>query len=307
MPDRNDDDIDDASLKSMRAVWLSMRDEDPPAAGMSALLAAARDQAEQMRARPVWWQRLFAMLRKPPALAFATVMILIGGAVVVTRTSDKKVASLSAEEAPATELRLREADRQQAQPELDADAPSVAPVEEPPQAPEPVIAPRGLTADAPKDVGVAKPKPKLRAKAQVGAKSPDDQPGKFEPSRYDRFEDETRAKPGTSAGAGKGDSTTVLESPGRAAPQPQAPPPPPSPSPRSEPTKPTEPVSEAIVLSDRGETSTPPNEQLARQAESAASRGDCAAVRVIVARLKKQDERYFKTRLGKHAAVAKCL
>jgi len=28
---------------------------------------------------------------------------------------------------------------------------------------------------------------------------------------------------------------------------------------------------------------------------------------VIVARLKKQDERYFKTRLGKHAAVAKCL
>ena len=295
MPDREDD-LDDASLKSMRAVWLSMRDEEPPAAGMSALLAAAREQAEQMRAQPAWWQRLFALLRKPPTLAFATVLILIGGAVIVTRTSDKQVESLSVEQAPVSELRLREAEQQA--PERDPNARAQLAAEPVEQAPEvPALATREITPDPPKAVAVTKPKPKQR-KAQVGSKAPDDQPGKNEPSRHDRFDDESRTATGTFAGEAKGGDTTVLESPGRVAP--------PQPPPRSEPSKPTEPAVEAVTLSD-GKATTPPNEQLARQAESAASRGDCAAVRTIVARIKKQDERFFKTRLGKNAAVAKCL
>ena len=41
-----DEDPDDPQLKSLRAVWLSMRDsdEDPPDSGVSALMAAARSQ-----------------------------------------------------------------------------------------------------------------------------------------------------------------------------------------------------------------------------------------------------------------------
>jgi hypothetical protein len=69
----------------MRSVWLAMRDEDPPGGGLAELLAAARTQAETMRARPTLWQRWLAGLRRPPALAFATVMVLLGGAVILGR------------------------------------------------------------------------------------------------------------------------------------------------------------------------------------------------------------------------------
>jgi len=69
----------------MRAVWLTMRDEDPPERGLAELLAAAGAKAEAMQARPAWWQRLAAGLRRPPALALATVLVLAGGAVLVGR------------------------------------------------------------------------------------------------------------------------------------------------------------------------------------------------------------------------------
>ena len=78
------DALEDPALRSMRAVWISMREEDPPAAGLSALLAAARSQAEAMRPREPWWQRVLASLRRPPVFAFATVTVLLGGAVVLS-------------------------------------------------------------------------------------------------------------------------------------------------------------------------------------------------------------------------------
>lgn len=89
-PRANDDDDDDAhaedpKLRAMRAVWLTMRDEDPPSRGMAELLAAARVTAAAMQAHPTLWQRLVAGLRRPPALAFATLMVLVGGAVIVGR------------------------------------------------------------------------------------------------------------------------------------------------------------------------------------------------------------------------------
>jgi hypothetical protein len=73
----------DPELRAMRAVWLSMRDEEPSAGGLTALLAAAREKAETMQPRAPWWQRLAAVLRRPPALAFATVVVLAGGALFV--------------------------------------------------------------------------------------------------------------------------------------------------------------------------------------------------------------------------------
>jgi hypothetical protein len=81
-----EEDPDDPQLKALRAVWLSMRDndEDPPDSGVSALMAAARSQAMEMAPAP-WWKRMFDQLRRAPVLALASLLVLIGGAVLLTK------------------------------------------------------------------------------------------------------------------------------------------------------------------------------------------------------------------------------
>lgn len=77
----NDD--DDPQLRSMRAAWRSLPDEDPPERGLAELMAAARQQASVMsNARTPWWKMLF----RPPVLALATVLVLLGGVFAVTAT-----------------------------------------------------------------------------------------------------------------------------------------------------------------------------------------------------------------------------
>jgi hypothetical protein len=73
----------------MRAVWLAMRDEDPPDRGLTGLLAAARHKAEAMQPRPGAWQRLLAALRRPAMLALATVTVLIAGALLIGRRNPR--------------------------------------------------------------------------------------------------------------------------------------------------------------------------------------------------------------------------
>jgi hypothetical protein len=54
----------------------------------------------------------------------------------------------------------------------------------------------------------------------------------------------------------------------------------------------------------------PPSEivdQLVRQAETAAGRKDCAAVRATAQRIKKLDSNTYKTRVEKQAAIKSCL
>lgn len=102
------DDDDDGSLKPLRAVWLSMRDEEPPAGGMAALMAAARDKAEQMKAKPTAWQRFLGAMRRPPVLALAGVAVLISGAIVLGNRGDSmraptEPAAPTLERAPAIE------------------------------------------------------------------------------------------------------------------------------------------------------------------------------------------------------------
>jgi hypothetical protein len=75
---------DDPERHAMRAVWLAMRDEDPPERGLAELLAAARAKADAMQVRPALWQRVIAGLRRPPPLACAAVLVLVvGGAVIL--------------------------------------------------------------------------------------------------------------------------------------------------------------------------------------------------------------------------------
>lgn len=76
-----DEDPDDPQLKSLRAVWLAMRDsdEEPPDSGVSALMAAARSQASMMAAaKAPWWKRMFEQLRRPPVLALASLLVVVG-------------------------------------------------------------------------------------------------------------------------------------------------------------------------------------------------------------------------------------
>lgn len=270
-----DDELDDASVRSMRAVWLSMRDEEPPTAGMSALLAAAATKAAEMRAEPAWWERVLHVLRRPPALAFATVLVLIGGAVLVTRTSDKQPGSMVATEQPP------------GSPPMEVPPAVVAPAEETPAriatdqspAPPPPPAP-----SEPSPVAESTP-PKQVAKDVKRT------PVKPRPQTYkeeaEALEESNKA---TEPVAGKGAAgEDMIQSPGTRAPA----------------ARPS--ADDRVVLSERAAPPAPPVVQLLRQAESAAARGDCAAVRTIATKIRQQDDAFYKERVLSHAAVAKCL
>jgi hypothetical protein len=105
-----DQDPDDPQLKSLRAVWLAMRDhdEDPPDSGLSALMAAARSQATLMTVKPPWWKRVLDQLRRPSVLALASLLVVIGGAMLITKHDALEKAPTSApvqqRELPATNL-----------------------------------------------------------------------------------------------------------------------------------------------------------------------------------------------------------
>ena len=295
----DDDDIDDASLKSMRAVWLSMRDEEPPAAGMSALMAAAAQKADQMRAEPSWWQKLFAQLRRPPALAFATVMLLIGGAVLVTRSQNEKVDALTAEDRPAV--------REQAP--VATPTTGIVPADPVPEPKEEALQQQPEVSGTDVHAKVEKQKPKAKPAAVK------DDVGKNEPDRDHRFEADAEVKPGFAGGKTKSEDKTVLETPAHKAPVAEQPTAPAlstdegdtftrdNAGPTTDAKKP-EPKPPVAVTNKPPPTTT---EQLAKKAEALAARGDCAAVREIVAQLRKADEAFYRQRLGKNAAVTKCL
>lgn len=78
---------DDEQLRGLRAVWLSLPDEEAPVRGMAELLAAARAKAVDMAPVP-WWRRAF----RPPVLALATIALIVGGVVLLTRSSKDNTA-----------------------------------------------------------------------------------------------------------------------------------------------------------------------------------------------------------------------
>src|SRR5262245_6116379 len=60
-------------------------------------MSAARIRAAQL-ARPSWWQRTVALLRRSYVLALATVMVLVGSVVMLGRRSEKIEAKPAAQE-----------------------------------------------------------------------------------------------------------------------------------------------------------------------------------------------------------------
>jgi hypothetical protein len=272
-------------MKSMRAVWLSMRDEEPPAAGMSALLAAAREKADKMHAESTWWQRAVAAVRRPPALAFATVVILIGGAVVVTRTSDRPVDATLESTAPALPALAGPAKPALPEPMTErAYAPAVAVRSGPPSTP-----PGEAT-------GGTEPRAERVSTAALkdGSRTPPKRRTLAKPKAVDAV---------ATLHGGETEGGFALEGEGELSSQPRS-----DLAPELATTKPTDAADAAGAAKQTGNGARlSPLEQLARQAESAASRSDCPAVRTIVMRIKNQDSSFYKTRFGNHATISKCL
>jgi hypothetical protein len=240
---REDDDDEDPQLKSLRQVWLSMRDEDPPTRGLDALMAAARSHVDVL-AKPTLWQRIVAALRSPPILALATVMILIGGVVLFTRHSDELE---KAPTAPAP---------------LDRSKPAVRDLElhsEPTTTP-----PAKLVVPDPADKEVQHP-PTLQPPHPVSRPRTTSRPRESPPLTDDSFaagqNHDAMPRP-----AGHGTLSGASE--------------------------------EKLDGKKDTKAPTPPNEvlveQLATQARSAATRGDCETARSIGARIARQDASYYR-------------
>jgi len=336
-------------LRAMRSVWLAMRDEDPPAGGLTELLAAARAKAETMQARPTLYQRLTAGLRRPPALALATVLVLVGGAVLLGRRSV---------DAP---VRVRVTDPSG----IVARAP-VAPAAAPAGRPDgvngsfaqPPIAPATVPADERSATGAGsggnavppEPGAKLEAagKSSVTPGSAMGEPAAEAPAGDHRAAD---AAPVVIAVEGSGGVTRNTEAPPvsaghvalRREPTLKAPSrgPPPSEaapeggaltsgdlagtargrnarSPAEDPGEVAKQAGKKATKEAKDDEATNAEhdkqaaspagsiEQLYEQCESAARRGDCAAVRRLIARITTRD-RGYRARVAKDSAIGKCL
>jgi hypothetical protein len=240
--DRGNGAGDDAQLKALRQVWLSMRDEDPPERGLDALMAAARSHV-QILAKPTLWQRFVSAMRRPPMLALATVMVLLGGVLILTRHGDEL------EKAPAAPP-----------PQSDTSVPAIRDSSG--------VRTKADVVDKPvieKAVQTTKPVPVSRAHpthptAQTPPPSADD--GFVRPTRGERQEASPGSAPPAGAASGKADATIAKE------------------------------PNEMLV------------EQLAAQARSAMTRGDCETAKTIGARIARQDASYYRDHVANE--LAKC-
>lgn len=150
--DGRGDDLDDPALHSMRAVWISMRDEEPPSSGLAELLAAARTKAEAMRPKEPWWRRALVAMRRPPVLALASVVVLLGGAVWIAGQSGgiKSMPSIdAAEPAVRSEPVARDQPMSGAGGEAFESAPAVEPAKEKLDAAQPRIRRKPVKAATP--------------------------------------------------------------------------------------------------------------------------------------------------------------
>lgn len=289
------DDDDDPKLQQLRAVWVSMRDEDPPDRGMAALMAAAREKAAEMTPRESWWHKVLVTLRRPPVLALATVTVLLGGALFMTQRKDK-LDAVSVVDERADGERADEERNRVATPAAEPPASGSSTVIVPPSEPKP-------------------PEPELSAK---GSKSAPQKPRPATKPNTGKAAETT--KDVDSGGTFGGDAVTI----------PPAPPPPvmadnqeapalqiaadDAPAPESPKKKapiarkPLPPIEgDAPSGAPAGQAQQPTVAQLVKQCETAAAKGDCATVRTLAARIAKSDPATYKQRIANNAAITRCL
>lgn len=365
---RDDGEHDEGpELRAMRAVWLEMRDEDPPEHGLAELLAAARTKAGTMQVRPTLWQRLIAGLARPPALALATVMILVGGAVLIGRRGVD--VSAPARTPVSSGIVAQEAAPRGAGAPV---TPEAIPAEQPAEQPagmledtqeeiprqrkaagegaapaEAEALPKAVPADdhfatkagpaGGRAVPSEAPVPAVRLPVPPeGSKKP--KPADMAPPARPRLAEQAPVVPaakdtgGFMAGTGEVQKPRVSSAPPpKPAPNADArgaPSPPPAreqagasddvtttlSSKRDEPPPPAD-ADESAKQVEHADTAKHAKaqaepkvslEQLYKQCESAAQRGDCAAVRSLVGRITKSD-RGYRARVAKDSPVAKCL
>jgi hypothetical protein len=306
--ERRDDDDDlglDESLSSMRSMWREMKDEEPSDKGMAALLAAAREKADEMKPKRSWLAALLDQLRRPPVLAMATVVVLIGGAVVISQRKDElktdsemATASTGDNAAPAPpsvhdDLAGGAADDGDASERGRFEAPGApvepaAPLAEPPP---PEVAKQHV-AQRP-----TKPKPKLDEKKSTVATTPTEEskPEANVVKPADKTEPKAPASGALQIASGDEDD---MQAKGAAevtvdATQPEH-----------------KPVLRKPLPSIEGEDRAAKDSsvaQLIKQCEAAAAKNDCGAVRTIAAKIAQQDPQTYRSRVVKNPKVAKCL
>ncbi|MDB4958510.1 MAG: hypothetical protein JWO36_6079 [Myxococcales bacterium] len=306
MSDPTRDGDDDPQLRSLRAIWLALPDEEPPQSGLAQLIAAARVQAEHM-GKPSVWHRVFEMLRRPGVLALATIIVLIGGALFISRRSDQlesapatvSVTTSRTEGAPVAPMERERAvvPEPEASAAVPGGAPGVVVEEKPPVTTVPKV-------EAASTVRVSPPKPAAPI------------------AKTDRHAGVQRSdlgavNQGPASGRANGvvgglaaETAPVLDDN-------NGPPSKPYKAPMKKATKAPamiatddvapEPTSQADLESSRDAAKQPEVAQLLAQCRSAATRGDCAAVRAIAQRIAKQNAVFYRDRVSKDAMITKCL
>lgn len=287
---------EDPAMQSMRSVWLSMRDSDaePPASGLAALMAAARDKADHMKPKEAWWRRSFAMLLRPPVLAAATIVVLIGGAVVLKgrgKDLDSTTTGVASPEEPAPRGELRSSlvkNQDSPPPEVAGQAGGSASV-------EPTLARPDIKPKPPRDGAGRAPSGNT---VSIDSEGQEESPRvQSPPSQGEKSKEKLEEKPVAPEAGGLmiADGDAVDDSVSK---------------PRNAPIKPAAGESLDVTGTSQGRTPRPPSElvdQLVRQTETAAGRKDCAAVRATAQRIKKLDANTYKTRVAKQAAIKSCL
>ncbi|HEY5921759.1 MAG TPA: hypothetical protein VIV11_08815 [Kofleriaceae bacterium] len=298
----SDEADDDPQLKSLRAVWLSMPDEEPPERGLAELMAAARVKADEM-AKPSLWHRITALLRRPPVLALATVLVLIGGAVFIGQRKDKMgaeptaevdrtrdVAQPSAGAAPAATAPASPAQQQEhvAVPapadEAEPAEPHAAPPAEPKKGP-----PRAPTRRP------SSPKPDTTSAVRGEGKPINSEDG----LRLGGADDSGPARAATEKPKVEKTTTTKTLDENKISSDSFAPEAAPSESPTAGATAPT------VNRAPQPAPSRAP--QYVAQAKSAAARGDCAAARTMMKQVAKEDAAAHRKALDGDAALKKCV
>lgn len=276
MTGHDDADPDDDGLKSLRAVWLSLPDEDPPERGFADLMAAARVKADEMAAQPSWWDRFVALMRRPQVLALATIVLLIGGGVIISQKQEQL-------EAPATETQPatvdRASDMEHDKDSRESGAPGSA-----------AIAAPALQVEAP----AAEPAPALdemRAKGSTGraTKEPPPPPRVAKPKAVTTQPKKAGLKADTGSMGGdmaEVQDSTVLRDEGKQA---------------------VESTVTSGATRTRGDRAEPTVKQLHTQAREAAARGDCEAVRLLAKKIARQDAPYYRASIAPDQALATCL